>query len=424
MIYQGKKGAEQVLANLRRRAEGDLSEVETRVKEILADVQARGDQALAEYALKFDDTDYHKTPLIVGEEEIQQAYAQVDEKTLAALRLCAANVRKYHEKQLEKGYCIQEPGICLEQLVLPLDSVGLYAPGGTAAYPSSVIMNAVPAKIAGVGKLCLATPAKHGALPPLTLVAAKESGVDLIFRMGGAQAVAAFAYGTETVPQVKKITGPGNSYVAMAKKAVVGTVGIDSIAGPSEVLVIADESANPVFVAADMLAQAEHDERAAALCVTDSLSLAQRVQDEVERQCAALKRNQTARASIDRYGAIVVLEDLSSCVQFANDVAPEHLEILTADPRALLPGVRHAGGVFLGAYAPEALGDYLAGTNHVLPTGGTAKYASPLGVYDFCRRMSVLEYDAPRLQAVVEDIVQLADTEGLQAHAQSALARF
>ena len=235
---------------------------------------------------------------------------------------------------------------------------------------------------------------------------------------------AAFAYGTETVPQVNKITGPGNSYVAMAKKAVVGTVGIDSIAGPSEVLVIADESANPVFVAADMLAQAEHDERAAALCVTDSLSLAQRVQDEVERQCAALKRNQTARASIDRYGAIVVLEDLSSCVQFANDVAPEHLEILTADPRALLPGVRHAGGVFLGAYAPEALGDYLAGTNHVLPTGGTAKYASPLGVYDFCRRMSVLEYDAPRLQAVVEDIVQLADTEGLQAHAQSALARF
>ena len=296
MIYQGKKGAEQVLANLRRRAEGDLSEVETRVKEILADVQERGDQALAEYALKFDDTDYHKTPLIVGEEEIQQAYAQVDEKTLAALRLCAANVRKYHEKQLEKGYCIQEPGICLEQLVLPLDSVGLYAPGGTAAYPSSVIMNAVPAKIAGVGKLCLATPAKHGALPPLTLVAAKESGVDLIFRMGGAQAVAAFAYGTETVPQVNKITGPGNSYVAMAKKAVVGTVGIDSIAGPSEVLVIADESANPVFVAADMLAQAEHDERAAALCVTDSLSLAQRVQDEVERQCAALKRNQTARA--------------------------------------------------------------------------------------------------------------------------------
>ena len=241
MIYQGKKGAEQVLANLRRRAEGDLSEVETRVKEILADVQARGDQALAEYALKFDDTDYQKTPLIVGEEEIQQAYAQVDEKTLAALRLCAANVRKYHEKQLEKGYCIQEPGICLEQLVLPLDSVGLYAPGGTAAYPSSVIMNAVPAKIAGVGKLCLATPAKHGALPPLTLVAAKESGVDLIFRMGGAQAVAAFAYGTETVPQVNKITGPGNSYVAMAKKAVVGTVGIDSIAGPSEVLVIADE---------------------------------------------------------------------------------------------------------------------------------------------------------------------------------------
>ena len=240
MIYQGKKGAEQVLANLRRRAEGDLSEVETRVKEILADVQARGDQALAEYALKFDDTDYHKTPLIVGEEEIQQAYAQVDEKTLAALRLCAANVRKYHEKQLEKGYCIQEPGICLEQLVLPLDSVGLYAPGGTAAYPSSVIMNAVPAKIAGVGKLCLATPAKHGALPPLTLVAAKESGVDLIFRMGGAQAVAAFAYGTETVPQVNKITGPGNSYVAMAKKAVVGTVGIDSIAGPSEVLVIAE----------------------------------------------------------------------------------------------------------------------------------------------------------------------------------------
>ncbi len=388
-------------------------------------MQARGDQALAEYALKFDDTDYHKTPLIVGEEEIQQAYAQVDEKTLAALRLCAANVRKYHEKQLEKGYCIQEPGICLEQLVLPLDSVGLYAPGGTAAYPSSVIMNAVPAKIAGVGKLCLATPAKHGALPPLTLVAAKESGVDLIFRMGGAQAVATFAYGTETVPQVNKITGPGNSYVAMAKKAVVGTVGIDSIAGPSEVLVIADESANPVFVAADMLAQAEHDERAAALCVTDSLSLAQRVQDEVERQCAALKRNQTARASIDRYGAIVVLEDISSCVRFpCQRRSARAFGDINGRPAGTAARRPPCWRRIFGAYAPEALGDYLAGTNHVLPTGGTAKYASPLGVYDFCRRMSVLEYDAPRLQAVVEDIVQLADTEGLQAHAQSALARF
>lgn len=424
MIYQGEKGAQTVLENLRRRAEGDMAEVEASVQSILADVKQNGDRALAEYAKKFDGTDYEKTPLIVTEQEIDKAYEKVDEKTIRALRLCAQNVKKYHEKQIESGYKIEEPGRCLEQIVLPLDCVGLYAPGGTAAYPSSVIMNAVPAKLAGVKKLCLATPAKHGELPPLTLVAARESGVDVIFRMGGAQAIAAFAFGTETVPQVNKITGPGNSYVALAKKAVVGTVGIDSIAGPSEVLIIADEKANPVFVAADMLAQAEHDEHAAALCVTTSWALAEQIKAQVDSQCAKLPRNKTARASIDNYGAIVVLETMEDCVAFANDVAPEHLEILTETPRALLPRIRHAGGVFLGAYAPESLGDYLAGTNHVLPTGGTAKYASPLGVYDFCRRMSVLEYDKPQLKAVVDDIAQLAYTEGLQAHAQSALIRF
>lgn len=424
MIYQGTQGARQVLDRLKKRAEGDMTDIQARVKEILSDVRQNGDRALAAYAQRFDETDYGTTPLLVSQEEIDRAYQQVDEKTIEALRLCARNVKKYHEKQKETGYRVQEEGICLEQLVLPLDCVGLYAPGGTAAYPSSVIMNAVPAKIAGVDRLCLATPAKKGALPPLTLVAARESGVDQVFRMGGAQAIAAFAYGTETVPQVNKITGPGNSYVAMAKKAVVGTVGIDSIAGPSEVLIIADETADPAFVAADMLAQAEHDEHAAALCVTTSQALAERVKAEVDAQCAELPRDQTARASIDSYGAIVVLETLDECVAFANDAAPEHLEILTKEPRALLPQIRHAGGVFLGAYAPEALGDYLAGTNHVLPTGGTAKYASPLGVYDFCRRMSVLEYDEPRLKAVVDDIAQLAYTEGLQAHARSALIRF
>ena len=424
MIYQGKKGAEQVLANLRRRAEGDLSEVETRVKEILADVQARGDQALAEYALKFDDTDYHKTPLIVGEEEIQQAYAQVDEKTLEALRLCAANVRKYHEKQLEKGYCIQEPGICLEQLVLPLDSVGLYAPGGTAAYPSSVIMNAVPAKIAGVGKLCLATPAKHGALPPLTLVAAKESGVDLIFRMGGAQAVAAFAYGTETVPQVNKITGPGNSYVAMAKKAVVGTVGIDSIAGPSEVLVVADSSAPARYVAADLLSQAEHDALAQAVLITDSEQLALEVQQELPRQLAALGRAEIAGRSIDDYGTILLCDSIEQGIDAANLVAPEHLELCVENPMEYIGRIDNAGSVFLGNYSPEPLGDYYAGPNHVLPTSGTARFFSPLGVDSFVKKSSFLYYTEAALREAKDDIVKLAETEGLTAHANSIKVRF
>ncbi len=423
MMYEGPQGAEQVLAKLRQRAEGDMQAIARRVDEILEEVKQNGDEALAAYALQFDQTDYQKTPLIVPQEEINRAYDACDAKTLSALRLCIENVKAFHQCQVDRGYRIDQPGIILEQLVLPLACVGLYAPGGTASYPTSVVMNAVPAKLAGVPKLCLATPAKGGVIAPLTLVAAKESGVDVVFRMGGAQAVAAFAFGTKSVPRVNKITGPGNSYVALAKKAVLGRVGIDSIAGPSEILIIADEQANPAYIAADMLAQAEHDEQAAALCATTSHALAQQIQAQIEEQCASLPRNKTAKASIDAYGAIVVLDTLADCVAFANEMAPEHLEIVTQAPRTLLPGIRHAGGVFLGAYTPEALGDYLAGTNHVLPTNGTAKYASPLGVYDFCRRMSVLSYEKEPLSAVLPQIVALAEAEGLSAHARSAKIR-
>ncbi len=423
MIEQGKQGAQRVWKRMQMRAQEDSEQARRQVTAILRDVQVRGDEALAAYAMRFDGTDYTKTPLRVSEEEIQAAYAKCDSKMLAALRKSIENVRAYHEAQLENGYEIQQPGKRLKQMVRPLACAGVYVPGGTAAYPSSVVMNIVPAKIAGVKRICMATPAKNGIIAPLTLVAAKEAGVDEIYRMGGAQAIAAFAYGTQTIPQVDKITGPGNLYVALAKKEVYGTVGIDAIAGPSEVLIVADESARADFIAADMLAQAEHDVRAAAICTTDSLSLAQQIQDELNRQLATLPRKEITKQSLDMYGAIVVLDTMEECFAFANRVAPEHLEILTKDAWQDVEKVENAGGVFVGPYAPEALGDYMAGTNHVLPTAGTARFASPLGVYDFVKRMSVLYYEEQALRPLAEAIDTFAQAEGLQAHGRSAMIR-
>ena len=424
MIFQGKEDAAAVLENLKRRSDQNAEAVRIAVREIMDNVRLHGDAALASYAKNFDRTDYQKTPLRVQEEEIQAAYQQCSEDMIDALKTAIANLQEFHRPQIEKGYEIQEDGKYLAQIVRPMQSAGIYAPGGKAAYPSSVLMNAVPAKLAGVKRICLATPANQGIIPPLTLVAAREAGVDEIYRMGGAQAVAAFAYGTQSILPVDIITGPGNIYVAMAKREVFGVCGIDSIAGPSEILIIAQPGANPRYIAADMLSQAEHDQMAASICVTTDMDFAKQIEGEVVKQIAELERREIAGASIDRFGAIVVLEDLQACCAFANQVAPEHLEILTEDPQSLLPQIQNAGGVFLGEYAPEPLGDYLAGTNHVLPTGGTARFASPLGVYDYMKRMSVLQYDRASLKQVYPKVTCFANAEGLQAHARSCAIRF
>lgn len=422
--FSGRQGAQQIIDIMRERADGDMREISRTVEGILADVKQRGDEALAEYTYKLDNTDYHTAPLRVPESEIDAAYAQCPDELLQALRRSIANCRRYHEKQMESGYELDDETGYLAQIVRPLQAVGIYAPGGTAAYPSSVVMNVVPAKIAGVERICMATPAHGGKLPPLTLVAARESGVDEVYRMGGAQAIAAFAYGTQTVPRVNKITGPGNAYVAEAKRQLFGKVGIDSVAGPSEVLVIADETANPAYLAADLLSQAEHDTRAAAIFVTTDDALADKVVAEVERQLALLPRETIAAQSVQSYGAALVLDTLDECVAFSNEIAPEHLEIVTRDPRAQLEQVRNAGGIFLGAYSPEPLGDYMAGTNHVLPTDGTAKFSSALGVYDFLKRSSVVQFNKQQLEAMASDIEIFAKTEGLDAHARSISVRF
>ncbi len=424
MILYGKAGAQELLRRLTKRTEEDRQEIAVQVRLILSDVKARGDQALFDYALRFESTDYDKTPLLVTQTEIDDAYAACDTRQIEAIRLACTRLQAYHKMQMETGYTIKEHGAQLTQIVRPLNRVGIYAPGGTACYPSSVLMNAVPAKVAGVPEILLATPAKGGTISPLILIAAREAGVTAVYRMGGAQAVAAFAYGTATVPKVDKITGPGNSYVALAKKEVFGTVGIDAIAGPSEVVILADELANARFIAADMLAQAEHDKSAAAVCITTSEPLAKRVETELAKQCAAARRTDIITASLERYGAVVVMDTMAACIDLVNDIAPEHLECLTKDPAAILPEIRNAGGVFLGEYTPEALGDYVAGSNHVLPTNGTARFSSPLGVYDFIKRMSVLSFDKEALAELNDAIQVFSDAEGLQAHGRSAAIRF
>ena len=424
MILYGKKGAEELLRRLQRRSDEDRQGIIEAVSAILSDVKKRGDEALVEYALRFENTDYTKAALKATPSETEQAYSLCKREQIEAIRLACARLRAYHERQLETGYSIGCPGRQLTQVVRPLFRVGIYAPGGTACYPSSVLMNAVPAKVAGVKEILLATPAKDGALSPLILVAANEAGVTDVYRMGGAQAIAAFAYGTASVPKVDKITGPGNAYVAAAKQLVFGTVGIDSIAGPSEVVILADESANPGYVAADMLAQAEHDASAAAICVTTSGVLAEQVEAELIKQSVSASRRDTIEASLQNYGAIVVLDTIDDCVDLANDIAPEHLECMTQEGEAILPKIRNAGGVFLGEYTPEALGDYIAGSNHVLPTNGTARFASPLGVYDFIKRMSVLSFDKNALEELNGAIQIFSKAEGLQAHGKSAAIRF
>lgn len=394
------------------------------VRQIVGDVRREGDDAVIRYTHLIDKVDYKPEDFLVTEEEFAAAEKAADPAVVESLRKAAANVRRYHEEQKPNSWMTyREKGSILGQSLIPLDRVGIYVPGGTAAYPSSVIMNAVPAAVAGVGEIIMMVPPKNGKINPYVLVAARAAGVKKIYKIGGAQAIAAMAFGTETIPRVDKITGPGNIFVTLAKKEVYGHVDIDMLAGPSEILIVADKTADPVYTAADMLSQAEHDPLASSIVITDDAELAAKVAEEAEQQLAKLPRREIAQASIDRNGLIVIADDMMQAMRFANVSAPEHMELLTAQPFQLLPYVRHAGAVFLGAYSPEPLGDYFAGPNHVLPTGGTARYYSVLNVETFMKRTSIISYTQPALEDVSEDIIRLAETEGLQAHANAIRLR-
>ena len=403
--------------------ENPTANVEGAVANIIAEVREGGDAALLACTERFDGVKL--SALAVTREEIDEAYKTVEPAFLATLREAAENIRNFHEKQVRSGFIISEKeGIVTGQKVTPIERVGLYVPGGTAAYPSTVLMDAIPAKIAGCSKIVMTTPpGKDGKIPAAILAAADVAGVDCIFKVGGAQAIAALAYGTETVPKVDKIVGPGNAFVAEAKKQVFGVVSIDMIAGPSEILVIADGTCNPVFVAADLLSQAEHDKNASAVLVTDSPALATAVQAELERQIPLLPRKEIARASIDKNGKIIVCDDLRAAIAVSNEIAPEHLELSVDSPFDYLDAVKNAGSIFLGKNCPEALGDYFAGPNHTLPTGGTARFSSPLSVDDFVKKSQFTYYTADALEKVSDKIALFAGKEGLDAHARSVTVR-
>lgn len=414
-------GAElRLIASLKARAGQVNSEITQKVAAILEDVRARGYEAVREYSLRFD----HAEPREISQSELEAAYAACDPQLVAAMEHAARNIRDYNEKLLSKSMEWTSPdGGRVGRIVRGLTRVGIYVPGGTAAYPSSVLMNAVPAQVAGVEEIVMVTPPTEN-LNTAVLAAAKIAGVHRVIALGGAQAVAALTYGADWIPQVDKLVGPGNAFVAAAKRLAYGTLDIDMVAGPSEVLVIADKTANPKFVAADLLSQAEHDRLASAWLITDSMDLAQAVDREMERQTGYLSRSEIMEESVARFGAAIVCSDLHQCAKIANTVAPEHLEIVTEDPRALLPEIKNAGAVFLGAWSPEPLGDYLAGPDHVLPTSGTARFFSPLSVEAFLKSMSVIQFDRDSLSAIQKEIVTFAQAEHLTAHANSIQVRF
>lgn len=415
-----------ILENLLKRSPNSYGEFEGRVNEIIENVRANRDAAIFDYTKRFDGADINAENILVTEDEIKEAYEKVDEKLLTVIRKALVNIRKYHEKQRQYSWFdSEESGIILGQKVTALEKVGVYVPGGKAVYPSSVLMNIVPAKVAGVKTIVMTTPpGKDGKVNPATLVAAKEAGVDAIYKVGGAQAIAALAFGTESVPKVDKIVGPGNIYVALAKKAVFGFVSIDSIAGPSEIMVLADETANPRFVAADLLSQAEHDEMASAILVTTSRDLAEQVSKEVEGFVAQLSRKEIIQKSLDNYGYILVAESMDEVIATVNEIASEHLELVTKNPFETMTKIRNAGAIFVGEYSSEPLGDYFAGPNHVLPTNGTAKFFSPLSVDDFIKKSSIISYSREALEPIYKDIVQFAECEQLTAHANSIRVRF
>ena len=417
-------GFEEAFRTISERGETTPAGILQTVEAILADVRERGDAALFEYTERFDRLKLDATTLEVSTAEIEQALAAVDRETLATLQLAADRIATFHRRQKEATWLTDdEPDIRLGQMVTPLDRVGIYVPGGKAAYPSSVLMNAVPAKVAGVGEIIMVVPMPDGVVNPYVLAAAHIAGVDRIFKIGGAQAVAALAYGTASIPKVDKITGPGNIYVATAKRLVFGTVDIDMIAGPSEILVINDGSGEPAHIAADLLSQAEHDELAASILITTDETFGRQVVDELESQLVSLSRATIARQSINNYGAVIVARDLAEAAEFSNRIAPEHLELAVAEPFELLPQIRHAGAIFLGHNTPEAAGDYLAGPNHTLPTGGTARFFSPLGTDDFVKKSSLISFSKAGLERLGKSIVRIAELEGLEAHAKSVSIR-
>ena len=415
-----------ILENLLKRSPNQYGKFEATVNEILENVKKNKDKALFEYTKKFDGVDITTKTFRVTKEEIKEAYTKVDEHLIEVIRKAIVNIKAYHEKQVRYSWFDSKPdGTLLGQKITALERVGVYVPGGKAVYPSSVLMNIIPAKVAGVDRIVMTTPpGKDGKVYPITLVAANEAGVDEVYKVGGAQAIGALAYGTESIKKVDKIVGPGNIFVALAKKAVYGHVSIDSIAGPSEILVLADETANPRYVAADLLSQAEHDEMASAILVTTSEELAKKVSDEVDGFVKVLSRSEIIQKSLDAYGYILVAKDMEEAIDTANEIASEHLEIVTKNPFDTMTRIRNAGAIFLGEYSSEPLGDYFAGPNHVLPTHGTAKFFSPLSVDDFIKKSSIISYSREALELIHQDIEDFATAEKLTAHANSIAVRF
>ena len=415
-----------VMNDLLKRSPNNYSQYESTVNEIIENVKANKDQAVFEYTKKFDKFELTTENIKVTREEIEEAYTKMDAKLVEVIRKAAENVKVFHMKQLRNSWFdAKEDGTILGMKITPIEKAGVYVPGGKAAYPSSVLMNVIPAKVAGVKEIIMTTPpGADGKVNPGTLVAADIAGVDTIYKVGGAQAIAALAYGTESIPKVDKITGPGNIFVALAKKAVYGYVSIDSIAGPSEILVLADESANPRYVAADMLSQAEHDELASAILITTSKELAEKVSEEVDKFTAELSRTEIIQKSLDNYGYILLADSMEQAIETTNEIASEHLEILTKNPFDVMTKIRNAGAIFLGEYSSEPLGDYFAGPNHILPTNGTAKFFSPVNVDDFIKKSSIISYSREALEKLHKDIELFAESEGLTAHANSIKVRF
>ena len=420
-LIKTEKEIRDFLNVLRDRASGGSPEIEHGVRAILDDVKEHGDRAVRKYTKTFDSLKADQ--LRISSKEIGRHAAKAEKRVVKALQLSAKRIRAFHERQKEKSWSFFEEGALLGQVIRPLERVGIYIPGGKASYPSTVLMNVIPAQVAGVREMALCVPTPRGEINPVVMAAIKLLGVREVYRIGGAQAVGAMAYGTETIKKVDKIVGPGNIYVATAKKMVFGGVDIDMIAGPSEILVLADESADPVFIAADLLSQAEHDEYASSILVTTSKTVAEAVSRELEKQLKELKRKEIAKRSLDTYGAIILTKTLTKAADIANTVAPEHLEVMTENPEKVVPLIRNAGAIFIGKWTPEALGDYAAGPNHTLPTGGTARFSSPLGVYDFIKRSSLIGFTREGFQRLARTVKTIADAEGLEAHGNTVRVR-
>ena len=426
IVTLDEKSKQNLLSDLLKRSPNHYGEFIDRVNDIIDNVRTNGDAAIFDYTKRFDGAEINASNIRVTKEEIKEAYTLVDPELIDVIRKALVNIREYHEKQRQYSWFDSKPnGTMLGQKVTPLATTGVYVPGGKAVYPSSVLMNVIPAKVAGVQKIVMVTPpGKDGKVNPNTLVAANEAGADEIYKVGGAQAIAALAFGTESIPKVDKIVGPGNIYVALAKKAVYGYVSIDSIAGPSEILVLADETANPRYVAADLLSQAEHDELASAILVTTSKELADAVSVEVDKFIAELSRKEIMSKSVENYGYILVAESMQDAIDAANDIASEHLEIMTKNPFEVMTKIQNAGAIFIGEYSSEPLGDYFAGPNHILPTNGTAKFFGPLSVDDFVKKSSIIYYSREALEPIHKDIIKFAESEQLTAHANSIKVRF